>query len=352
MISINKELQLFAKNIGLTSKKTSTSIQKTINKKYSKPKQISLLTVHECLFKCKHCFLWQRHGSNNPIELKHWFKFLEEIKEIYGNEAQIEIGGDGMALLDDKLIPLIKYSTKLGLYTTLTSNGFLINKKILRKLEDSGLKSLVISLDFLTPKKHDSQRGVKNSFKHVMELIKNIDSSKIKPMISCIIMKPNLNEVIPIVNYIDNEDKLNGIFFHVITAPLGLHFEKPWYTTDKFSYLWPGNEVINIINELKDKKKLGSKIFNTYKHLDYFKFYFRHPDTFVEKNNCDAKNLGFELSVDGNVTICPRKSNLGSLKHNSFSNLLKNNYQDLSNEISECALNCQQIMNSRFEKQA
>ena len=171
-------------------------------------------------------------------------------------------------------------------------------------------------------------------------------------VLSCIIMKPNLDEILDIVKFVDQLKQVDRVFFQVISQPMGLNFDYNWYKDKKFCFLWPDKDkAARIIDELITLKKNGSKIANSLNHLRYFKYYFLNPNKYIKDNRCNAEDLGMEIGIDGNVSICNKMRNLGSLKKHSISELLAMNYKSIAGEISNCSLNCHQVMNCRFSEE-
>ncbi len=350
---LQTEVNKFLANIRMTNQ--ASGVKKEIIFPVSnKPKQISLLFSHRCLFKCKQCFLWKRENNYEPLKLDTWSTLLKDLKKIYGSNLNIQIGGDGMAEINEKLITIIKTCSELGLHTVFTTNAYLVNRRILKRIVDeAGLKNLLFSLDYMVAEKHDNQRGIKYSYKHVLDLLEHVEKyENLEIVLSCIIMKPNLDEILDIVKFVDQLKQVDRVFFQVISQPMGLNFDYNWYKDKKFCFLWPDKDkAARIIDELITLKKNGSKIANSLNHLRYFKYYFLNPNKYIKDNRCNAEDLGMEIGIDGNVSICNKMRNLGSLKKHSISELLAMNYKSIAGEISNCSLNCHQVMNCRFSEE-
>jgi MoaA/NifB/PqqE/SkfB family radical SAM enzyme len=90
----------------------------------------------------------------------------------------------GEAFLHPQIIPIIEDSASMGLQVNLTTNGTLITKEIARKIVDSGVHSISISLDGSNAKTHDRLRGVKGAFKATIKAIRVlVKMSKKRPVI-------------------------------------------------------------------------------------------------------------------------------------------------------------------------
>ncbi len=331
----------------LTIKKVNNESNKTNTKK------ISINFTDRCLFRCKHCYIWERKNNYESLNLEKWKEFLTDIKEVYGENTKIETGGSGMAEINENLIPVLKFASSLGLETTYSTNGFLINRRILKRLTyECKLNYLVIGLDFISKQGHEIQRGVKHSYGHILNLFEYLkyEKNNTSVSISCIIMKPNLNELIPLIKFIHGIDYVDSITFNSLAQPLATEYDKYWYKKDK--RIWPDNfkKVNSIIEKLIHMKKKGYKISNSVSQLRSFQEYYKNPNRFVKPvKGCEAEELGIQVSRQGYVKVCFNKKDLGSLKNNKFKDMMKSTgYSLLTNEISVCKINCHQTLNCRY----
>ncbi len=317
-------------------------------------KAVSLMFAHRCLFRCKHCYFWKYKNRYDSMELKDWIKCIDYIYEQYGINVQVELGGDGTAEINKALIPLISRATHYGIRTTLPTNGYLINKQLLKRIVHAGINCIAISLDFLSPKLHDKQRGFSGSYRHVLKLLgylKKLKTEDVDVVLNCIIMDRNLDELTHLVRWAQLLPQVEFISFQSIVQPLGAEFDNDWYLDKKYSYLWPKDtkKVVDVIDELVLLKKKGYKIQNTIGQLHSFKNYFLEPDSAMDETGCNIDLLGMQVFVNGDLQVCSRKGYIGSLKENSMNELLNTKkFYELKEEISNCSLKCHQRQNCRY----
>jgi MoaA/NifB/PqqE/SkfB family radical SAM enzyme len=101
-----------------------------------------------------------------------------------------------------RTIDLLGYAQKLGLETSILSNGFQIDNlaqthtHILRKL-----KVAQISLDAMNPALHDSRRGSEGAWKQAINAINSLQSLNVPVEISCVVDEDNLDELIQVGNF-------------------------------------------------------------------------------------------------------------------------------------------------------
>ena len=331
-------------------------LQKTIGNTKHKPYQetktnASILFDNTCLFKCKHCFLWDKKLDFDKLSLNNWILLLEGIYSEYNSNVKISLGGDGMALTDEMLIPIIKKCNELGFETELATNGYLINRFILNKIIESGLNKIIVSLDYFTKQKHDTQRGIIGSYDHVIRVLNVIKEYSIKVHVNCIIMKPNLSEInglVKIINSINSDITIN---FQAIVQPFNTAHDETWYNNKKFRSLWPDKNVLEVINDIIKLKLSGYNIGNNVDQLKSFQSYFENPQKCVTIK-CNVKDVSLHIYSNGRLQKCNYMGDIGIIKKdNSFKDLLySDQYKKIIDKMKGCNKNCILTVNCNYEK--
>lgn len=340
-------------NHKMIKKKRYTNLAKylTLNR-LTNLQKISLIFESRCLFKCKHCFNWKFKDNINELKLKDWLKIISELKPFTNFNTQVILGGSGMAELDNKLYPIISQCNKIGIKTILNSNGFLLNTIILRKLIASGLNHLSLSLDFLDSEKHNKQRGIKYSFEHTLNVVNSIDQQKkISLTLNCVIMKSNLDYIIPLIHWSNSKKNIEGINFQAIVQPFNTKWITDWYKKDAYSSLWPGNDpkLQLVLKEMINLKLKDYKIGNKLSQLIVFKKYFNNPEFYREKG-CSIDKVGLKINQFGHVGMCPYSDVIGFAKKSNISKmLLQEKYFNTIKKMNNCKENCMQFINCSFK---
>jgi AdoMet-dependent heme synthase len=125
-------------------------------------KLAALEITRTCPLSCKHC----RGDSRNqeyPDELSfdETRKILDNI-ESFSNPIIIVTGGEPLTRPD--VFDITAYSTSLGLRTVLATCGRLLTRETVKKLIDTGVKRISVSLDGATARSHDNFRGDPGAF--------------------------------------------------------------------------------------------------------------------------------------------------------------------------------------------
>ena len=165
-----------------------------------KPKLYNLFweTTLRCNAKCKHCGSRAGEDSNFKDELttKEIEHALQTIANKYdANEILLNITG-GEPLVRKDLFEVMKFAKNLGYHWGMTTNGMLINDDIIKKMKETEMNTVSISLDGLE-KNHDEFRGVKGSFCKIIENIQKLKTANFlnQIQITTVVNKSNINEL-------------------------------------------------------------------------------------------------------------------------------------------------------------
>ncbi|MGA1865123.1 MAG: radical SAM protein [bacterium] len=158
----------------------------------------------KCNFKCNFCNLWKLESDDemSELETKRIINELGRMDLIY-----LAIGG-GEPLLVPHLFDSLAHAKKSGiLFTHLVSNGFLMDQNRAKELKKALLSEISFSLDG-DEVFHDQNRGIKNSFKKVMEAVENV---KIHSPETSIVLNTILDPTSPenALNAVKIAEKLN-----------------------------------------------------------------------------------------------------------------------------------------------
>ena len=106
----------------------------------------------KCNFKCSFCYGRKvKQGTVRPER-------LQEFIDAFPDLEQLELIGEGEALLLPSLPAIIRSATDRGVHVSLASNGSLLTPRLSRKLIDSGVREIGFSLETLDPKRFNELR--------------------------------------------------------------------------------------------------------------------------------------------------------------------------------------------------
>ncbi|HEY0088142.1 MAG TPA: radical SAM protein [Candidatus Lokiarchaeia archaeon] len=168
--------------------------------------EIKPLTL--CNLKCKYCFV--RSGdyvTNFIVNSGYLLSQVKKVVEIKGNyDIEIHIAPYGEALLYPSLYGLIKDLWEIkGIETiSMQSNGLLLTDEIIKRLDDSGLTRINISLNTLNEKLAESLCNCKNyNVKKFRQNIETLLNSKIDILFAPVwFPKKNEQDIEDIIKYV------------------------------------------------------------------------------------------------------------------------------------------------------
>jgi len=207
--------------------------------------------TRRCNLSCKHCrAVAEDHPYDNELDTQASFRLLEQIKEV-GEPIIILTGGE--PLLREDIFDIAAYGTKLGLRMVMAPNGTLITEDSAKKMKDSGIKRISVSLDGSTPETHDAFRGLENAFENAIRGIKIARQAGIEFQINTTITKTNLDQIPKILKLAEN---LGAVAHHIfLLVPTG----RGKYIADSEINAQEYEETLNWFYDQREKTSLQLK---------------------------------------------------------------------------------------------
>ncbi len=303
---------------------------------------------HKCMFRCRMCNYWQAKPDSNEVNIEELSKFISSLKKFINTPFEMNISG-GETLLKEGIINLVDFIAQQGIRFSLVTNGYLINKLSAKRIADSGLNFLAISLDSLDEHTHDYLRGIKGAHKKVMEALEYFIAYKGKLQnltLQTIIMEPNIDGILDLVNWAD--EKRISLSFMAVTRPNMVPIDSAWHRKEEFSFLWPKDisktqNVIDTLIKLKDK---GCRIDNPIGQLERFKLYFLDPEKFVRETPCNLGNTIIHVNPKGEIYICCEMEPIGNINESDISEIWNSQQaENVREKIKLCKRNCAGMVN-------
>jgi len=312
--------------------------------------------VDHCMMRCKMCYKWKEdiliQNPKDVPNMSDWKRSIDSLREITGPGFLINFGG-GEALLKKDLLELIRYCKDKDFRTNIATNGYIIDEDMARRIADSGLDSVNVSLDSLDEKVHDYLRGVPGTQKRVKKAIEYLDRhcDNFEIEICSVIYDINQDGIVDLVRWANADDRINWIVFMVPMQPNNTSLDGHWYEREEFRFLWPKDpdKACGIIDGLLDLKGQGYKVSNQACQLEAFKKYLRYPDRFVKKSKCNL-DKAIHISSVGDIYVCYRWALLGNVKKDDLAQIwYSKEADDVRRNIERCADNCHFLLNCYFE---
>ncbi len=275
------------------------------------PLRITIDITDRCNFQCPTCSKWKADNATNELGTNEWKTAIEKITNLSLFKEIVISGGEPFTRPD--IIEILEFAKKKNFTVGVISNGWLVNKKILKRLNEIGVDSLMVSLNSLKESAHDESRSASGSFRRIMKLLEtwreqplNIDF-----YLSTVVMEQNCGELSELACFAQ-EKGLNGIIFQVL-APEEAHYpfsrvssmqecSITWYMDNP---LWARSIDIlrQEISKLLRLQKESSIIINPATQLKKFPLYYENPDA-IRKIPCLGTLSRMYIDPFGDMRLC------------------------------------------------
>ena len=171
-----------------------------------------------CDLSCVHCRADAQSWRNiTELSTEEAYSLISDIKQ-FGNPVFVLTGGD--PLKRDDIFDIVEHSVGKGLRTTMSPSVTpLLTRESIKKLKESGLSRIAISLDGSVHELHDSFRGINGAFDATMEAISTCNEIELPLQINTTVSKYNLEDIDNIATLIEGfSPVLWSVFFLVPTG--------------------------------------------------------------------------------------------------------------------------------------
>ena len=150
-------------------------------------------TTRNCNLDCIHCRASATTGPHSgELDTSEGFRLLDQIATI---AKPIIILTGGEPLLRDDIFDIAAYGTQKGLRMVMAPNGTLVTEPIAKKLMDSGIKRISISLDGATRESHDKFRKVNGAYDGALRAMQIARKVGLDFQVNTTITKTNLDQI-------------------------------------------------------------------------------------------------------------------------------------------------------------
>ena len=164
----------------------------------SKLEMITLDITYNCNLRCLHCFNYSGEHNHGLKELSD-----EEILKICDDIIKLKpsgiclCGGEPLLRKDlvykviEKITKVTGYKTKINMVT----NGELLDLNTAKKLKESGINAVQVSVDGCDSDTHDWMRNKGGIFDKAIKALEHLKQQKVTTFVSCTPSKRNINQI-------------------------------------------------------------------------------------------------------------------------------------------------------------
>jgi len=304
---IRRDLKEFKKNLVALSKceEIVSGIHVNLEEIYkgqNAPYRMDLALTYRCNNNCIHCYNNRR--SSEELSTDEWKRVLDILWDL-GIPHIVFTGGE--PTLRDDLVDLIRHAENNGQITGLNTNGRkLANPKYVEDLINAGLDHIQITIESYRKETHEFITRAKGSYDETLQGIKNALEYGIYLVTNTTIMRENVNEIIPTIEFLRDLGVKHIAANSIIRSGRGL-------TAHAVDY----DELIKILEKAHELAILGGFEFRWYTPTPYCKL--NPMELGLGIKSCTACRLNMAIEPNGDVIPCQSYySPLGNILKDDF----------------------------------
>lgn len=151
--------------------------------------------TYQCNARCSFCSYWR--SSENPDDELQFAEVKEGLDNIYKSGCRLINFSGGEPTLREDLEDIISCASKKRIWTSVITNGSLLDQRRIKELKSAGLDNLFISLDFIEKGIHDSHRHIDGLYDRIIKSIECLRGDFIgghrTAGIMCVVSNANLD---------------------------------------------------------------------------------------------------------------------------------------------------------------
>lgn len=305
-----------------------------------KPERVNIATTFKCPLSCEMCTIPDSDGDRKTeMKTEEWKDIIDEIED-WGVQHVSFSGGETL-IEKDKTIELMEYSKKRGLEIDLITNGCFMDEDTVKKVLNTGVDRISLSVDGATEKVHDSIRG-EGSFSDIKKAIDNLNEYRdmrnyVEYEFTTVVMNRNYHELVDIYNlmkesgfdYINYQALIPDNSFEVSQS----YNDNLWLDSDEVE------ELEGICEKLMDIKSRTGDIRNTKKYLNILPRYFGNREDF-RYGKCMAGYEVVHIDPYGNIDLCGFGPSINVRDGNLEEKWKGGEYKELRKKVKKCERPC------------
>ncbi len=252
-------------------------------------------TTSSCNLKCKHCrasAIEQRNKDElNYEQCRH---FLYSVSS-FAKPVIVLSGGE--PLVREDIYDIAAYGNSLGLRMVLATNGTAITPAIAKRLVQSGIQRLSISIDGANAKTHDTFRGISGAFDSALDGLKYAQEAGLPVQINTTISQYNIKELSDIYKLAILRGACALHFFLLVPTGCGKEMPK--------SELISSEDYEQVLNWIYYTSKVSPIQLKATCAPHYFRVMYQNASTKMTKET--SENQGFESMTRGclaGISVC------------------------------------------------
>ncbi|MFB6345859.1 MAG: radical SAM protein [bacterium] len=208
--------------------------------------------TRDCNLRCVHCYSGSdRKHYPGQLETSTILSTLEDLAE-FDVPAVLLSGGEPLVHRD--FDPILKKTEELGLRTTISTNGTLIDEERAVKLKESSLRYVGVSLDGIGDL-NDDFRGLEGAFERALDGIRNCKKVNQKVGLRMTLTSYNVGQLDEVFDLLEEENIDRVCFYHLAYAGRGKEISNADLTDEERR-----SAVETILERTRQAHKQGNRL--------------------------------------------------------------------------------------------
>lgn len=159
--------------------------------------------TNRCNLRCKHCFVESDMTKDDYLTYGRIIKVVNDAVDLGIN--RIDFTG-GEVLTKPYFLDVLRYLDTQPVSYNFFSNLTLANDNVIEELAKlKGLTSIITSIDYLEPKKHNNFRGGEMAFERTLHAITRLNQKNVKVIVNTMVMDDNRDSLGDLVEFFINQ---------------------------------------------------------------------------------------------------------------------------------------------------
>lgn len=159
--------------------------------------------TNRCNLRCKHCFVESDMTKDDYLTYGRIIKVVNDAVDLGIN--RIDFTG-GEVLTKPYFLDVLRYLDTQPVSYNFFSNLTLANDNVIEELAKlKGLTSIITSIDYLEPKKHNKFRGGEMAFERTLHAITRLNQKNVKVIVNTMVMDDNRDSLGDLVEFFINQ---------------------------------------------------------------------------------------------------------------------------------------------------
>jgi radical SAM protein with 4Fe4S-binding SPASM domain len=255
--------------------------------------------TRRCNLECAHCYIaaGPHESAEGELRTDECLRIAGEILAL--NPAPLFILSGGEPLLRDDLETIAAFAAARGATVVVGTNGTLLTDARIRSLKDAGVSGFAVSVDSMTPRRHDAFRHGPGAFEATAAAVARLREHRLDVVIQTTITKGSRGELARLVDWAAEQGAVSFNAYFLVATGRGA----------RLSDLSP-EEYEDALGELvaHHRRHLGRMMVRAKCAPQFMRLVHQHaPDSPIlnYETRCPCGTQYCRITPDGHLTPCP-----------------------------------------------